>query len=99
VRKHGLHHFGLTVLYQANGRLWVNSSFLSYSLEQAVIRVPSLRGTISVEANKTHTIVGVPCGASARLCVAHHLDPSDRDRYENYGMLLRFLLRHVYRGG
>ena len=37
------------------------------SLDKAAIRVPTLRGPISVEANKTHTVVGVPCGASARV--------------------------------
>ena len=47
------------------------------TIDKAVVRVPTLRGAISVEANKTHTIVGVPCGASARVCVPHHLNPSD----------------------
>jgi len=47
------------------------------SLTKASIRVPTLRGPIAVDANKTHTVVGVPCGSTARLCLAHHMDVTD----------------------
>ena len=46
--------------------------------QRAVFSLQTLRGSISVKANKTHTVVGVPCGASARICVAHGLEPGDQ---------------------
>ncbi len=58
------------------------------SLDRAVIRVPTLRGPIAVEANKTHTSVAVPCGAVARLCLAHGLDASDSDAIGDKLLLL-----------
>jgi len=43
------------------------------SLRSASIKVPSLRGFITVNASGAATAAGVPCGSVATLCLAHGL--------------------------
>jgi hypothetical protein len=40
-------------------------------MEEAATRVPTLMGYINVHANKTHTVVSVPCNTVAKVCVLH----------------------------
>ena len=39
-------------------------------LGSASLRIPTLRGSIAVQANGSHTVLAAPCGSLALLCVA-----------------------------
>ena len=61
------------------------------SMANASIKVPTLRGPVEVEANTTHTLVGVPCNTVAMLCVRHDAGSAEAAR----AIPLRLLLDGV----